>query len=267
MEKCKIGIIGGTGVYQLPGVEQLEKVKVETEYGDVTVNTGTLAGKRVAFLTRHGEKHSIAPSQINFRANIRAMQMLGVKQIFATACSGSMNPDYPSGTFVMMDQFLDFTKNRQASFFYTDGTNDRPIAHVDVTNPYCSRLNDVVVRAGREIGVEVKTGATYCCQEGPRYETAAEIRMFRQLGGDLVAHTQYPEVVLAREAEICYSAIGMVANMAAGIEDEHVSSVDLAKIMEGMFGTAQNLLAEAVRLVDEDEDCWCKHALDEAYLH
>ena len=115
MEKCKIGIIGGTGVYQLPGVEQLEKVKVETEYGDVTVNTGTLAGKRVAFLTRHGEKHSIAPSQINFRANIRAMQMLGVKQIFATACSGSMNPDYPSGTFVMMDQFLDFTKNRQAS--------------------------------------------------------------------------------------------------------------------------------------------------------
>ncbi len=267
MKECKIGIIGGTGVYQLPGVTDLEVIKVETEYGDVNINTGMLGVKRVAFLTRHGENHTIAPGQINFRANIRAMQKLGVKQIFATSCSGSLNPDFPAGTFVMLEQFLEFTKNRAASFFYSDGTGDNRIAHVDVTNPYCDRLNDIVVRAGKEIGIDVKKGATYVCQEGPRYESAAEIRMFRMMGGDLVGHTQYPEVVLAREAEICYSSIGLVANMAAGIEEEHVSSVALNKIMEGMFENVQKLLAKAVELTDEDESCWCQHALDEAYLH
>lgn len=266
MRECKIGIIGGTGVYKLPGVENLEKITVQTEYGEVAVNTGDLGGRHIAFLTRHGENHSIAPGQINFRANIRAMKKLGVRSLIATACSGSMNPAYPEGSFVLLDQFLDFTKNRPASFFAGDVTISDRIAHVDVTHPYCARLGEVIKKAGSEIGINVLDGATYCCQEGPRYESAAEIAMFRQLGGDLVAHTQYPEVVLAREAEICYAAVGLVANMAAGITDDHVSSTELKEIMEGMFTSVQNLLAKAVELIDTEADCWCRHALDNAYL-
>lgn len=266
MAEYKIGIIGGTGIYKLPGIKDLKKITVETEYGNVVVNTGKLGDKNIAFLTRHGENHTIAPSEINFRGNIRAMQLLGVKQIVATACSGSMNPNYPEGSFVLLEQFLDFTKNRPASFYSGERLISDRIAHVDVTHPYCDRLKNAVQRAGKEIGIEVLKGATYCCQEGPRYESDAEIRMFRQMGGDLVAHTQYPEVVLVREAEICYSAIGLVANMAAGIKDEHVSSTELKEIMEGMFSNVQKLLAKTVEVIDENEDCWCKHALENAFL-
>lgn len=266
MEKIRIGIIGGTGIYKLPGIQSLRKEIVETEYGQVIVNIGNLGGKAVAFLTRHGENHSTAPGQVNYRANIRAMQKLGVKQIFATACSGSLNPKYGSGSFVLIDQFLDFTKNRPSSFFYNDGREDRKIAHVDLTHPYCSRLQNVILKAGEELGMEIKTGATYCCQEGPRFETEAEIKMFRVLGGDLVAHTQYPEVALAREAEICYAAIAIVSNMAAGVEDEHVSATELKDNMSQLFEKVQLLLAKSTELLNEDDDCWCKHALADAFL-
>lgn len=265
-ENIKIGIIGGTGIYKLPGIKDIHKTAVETEYGNCMVNTGILAGKRVAFLTRHGERHSTSPGQINYRANIRAMQKLGVKQLFATACSGSLNPEYRVGSYVLLDQFLDFTKNRKASFFENDGTVEKKIAHIDVTHPYCSRLGETIVRAGENLGIPVKKGAVYCCTEGPRFETDAEVKMFRMLGGDLVAQTQYPEVVLAREAEMCYAAIGIVSNMAAGIEEEHVSALDLKCSMADLFDTVQSLLAEAVKLVEEDGDCWCKHALKESYL-
>lgn len=266
MEKIRIGVIGGTGIYKLPGISEMHKETIETEYGQVNVNIGNLGGKAVAFLTRHGEGHSTSPGQINYRSNIRAMQILGVKQIFATACSGSLNPKYGAGSFVLLNQFLDFTKNRPASFFYNDGSEDRKIAHVDLTKPYCKRLEKVILEAGEKLGIEVNTGATYCCQEGPRFETEAEIKMFRALGGDLVAHTQYPEVALAREAEICYAAIAIVSNMAAGVEDEHVSATELTCNMSQLFENVQALLAKSVELLEEDDDCWCKHALEDAFL-
>lgn len=266
MERIRIGIMGGTGIYKLPGITDLKKVKVDTEYGEVIVNVGTLAGKKVAFLTRHGEHHSISPSNINFMANIQAMQKLGVKQLLATACCGSVNPEYGIGSFVLIKQFLDFTKNRKASFFDNDGTVDKKIAHIDLTHPYCDRLGEYVLKAGREINLHVKSGATYCCMEGPRYECAAEIKMFRTLGGDLVAHTQYPEVALAREAEMCYTAIAIVPNMAAGIEDDHVSSRELKRNMSALFETTQSLLTKTVELLPNEEDCWCQHALEEAFI-
>jgi 5'-methylthioadenosine phosphorylase len=265
-KEISIGIIGGTGVYRLPGVESLEKREVRTPYGDVTVNVGTLSGKRVAFLTRHGENHSISPGQINYRANISAMKQLGVRQIFATACSGSLNPEYPGGSFVMLGQFIEFTKNRAESFYTTDGGAVERIAHVDLTKPYCGRLTELVVNAGRELGIDIKTGATYACMEGPRFESDAEIKMLRVLGADLVAQTNYPEVALAREAEICYAAIGIISNMAAGVEDEHVSAADLSDAMSGLFENVQRILAKAVELAGESDDCWCQTALAEAYL-
>lgn len=261
----KIGIIGGTGVYQLPGAQDLAQQAVETPYGTVKVNVGTLAGKRVAFLTRHGEHHSISPGQINYRANIWALKTLGVKQLIATACSGSLNPEYGAGSFVLLDQFIEMVKNRPASFYYNDGSQPHKIAHVDLTHPYCTRLGDVVAEAGKKLGATVKRGATYCCVEGPRFETDAEIKMLRMLGADLVAQTNYPEVALAREAEMCYTAIGLISNMAAGIADEHVSATDLKQNMAAMFEGVQNLLAQAVALLPE-EDCWCQHALADSFL-
>ena len=262
----QIGIIGGTGVYQIPGVENLEKRKVETPYGTVMVNVGTLSGKTVAFLTRHGENHSISPGQINYRANIAAMQALGVKQLIATACSGSLNPKYGTGSFVMLEQFIEMTKNRIDSFYQNDGSRDEKIAHVDMTTPYCGRLSQLVIDAGKKMGIDVQKGATYCCVEGPRFETKAEIEMIQRLGGDLVAQTQYPEVALAREAEMCYAAIGVVSNMAAGIEEEHVSAVELKNAMAELFDTVQKLIAEAVASIDEKDPCWCQTALAESYL-
>lgn len=264
MEPVKIGVIGGTGVYKLPGVKNLEKVMVETDYGTIPVSVGTLKGKRVAFLTRHGESHSISPGQINFRGNIQALQKLGVKQVFATACSGGINPEYSSGTFVAIRQFIEFTKNRRASFFENDGSVDKKIGHVDLTEPYCGRLIDVFKAAGEAIGLEIKDGATYACMEGPRYESSAEIKMLRTLGADLVAHTSYPEQTLAREAEMCYASMGIVANMAAGMEDEHLTTTDVKDNMAKVFDTVQALLVKAVELV-EDDDCWCKHALEDSY--
>ena len=262
----KIGIIGGTGVYKLPGVEDIQKRIVGTEYGTVGVNIGRLGGKEIAFLTRHGENHSTSPGQINYKANIRAMQLLGVKQVIATACSGSMNLEIPAGSFVLLDQFLNFTKNRDDSFFNNDGSQDKKIAHIDLTHTYCGRLGEIIKKAGERLSIPVIQGATYCCVEGPRFETMAEIKMFQILGGDLVAQTQYPEVVLAREAEMCYAAIGIISNMAAGVDDEHVSATDLKMNMNGLFERVQKLLAKTVELLDEEEDCWCKHALSESYL-
>ncbi|MEF9852453.1 MAG: S-methyl-5'-thioinosine phosphorylase, partial [Hydrogenoanaerobacterium sp.] len=256
-ESIKIGIIGGTGVYQLPGVESLTQKVVETPYGIVKVNVGIISGKYVAFLTRHGEHHSISPGQINYRANIWALKTLGVKQIFATACSGSLNPNYGPGTFVLLEQFIEMVKERPASFYYNDGSKPNKIAHVDLTHPYCARLGDVVSNAGKKLGIDVKKGATYCCVEGPRFESDAEIKMLRMFGADLVAQTNYPEVALAREAEMCYTAIGLVSNMAAGISGDHVTATELKESMSAMFENVQKLLAQAVALVP-DEDCWCQ---------
>jgi len=263
--KINIGIIGGTGVYRLPGIEDLNQMIVKTDYGDVCVNVGEISGKQVAFLTRHGENHSTSPGQINYQANIMAMKQLGVKQIIATACSGSLNPRFGTGSLVMLEQFFEMTKNRKASFYENDGTKEYKIAHMDVTHPYCLRLTRKVIEAGKMLGITVGQGVTYCCMEGPRFETDAEIRMLRTLGADLVAQTQYPEVVLAREAEICYAAIGIISNMAAGIESDNVSAKELKANMNKMFDTVQSLLCKVIEIVP-DEECGCQHILEESFL-
>lgn len=264
MENVKIAIIGGTGVDQLPEVKDVKQISVETEYGSVSVKVGSWHGQKIAILTRHGENHSIAPGCINYRANIRALAELGVKQIFATACVGSLNPDYRPGTFVVLRQFLEFTKNRKGSFFDFDGTQkEKAISHVDVTEPYCSRLSNVLLEAGKMAGIDVGDGATYCCMEGPRYETSAEVKMLRMLGGDIAGHTSFPEQVLAREAEICYASIGIVSSMAAGIEDGHITAGVVEDNMEKLFEDVQKILMNAIELTDVEEDCWCKHSLED----
>lgn len=264
MDKIKTGIIGGTGVDKLPGVKNIQQIFVKTEYGDIPVKIGVWNGKRIAILARHGEHHSIAPGCINYRGNIQALKQLGVEQIFTTSCVGSLNPAYRPGTLIVLRQFLDFSKNRKSTFFDFDGTqNNRPISHIDVTNPYCDRLSKILIEAGKSQGFDVKDGATYCCMEGPRYETSAEAKMLRMLGGDIVGHTSFPEQVLAREAEICYASIGIVSCMGAGMEDGPITAEAIEKIMDKMFEDVQKILLKAVDMTDEEEDCTCKHSLQD----
>ena len=260
----RIGIIGGTGIYRLNGIENLHEERVETPFGSVRLNAGCLGGKEVAFLTRHGEHHSIAPNQINYRANLYALKEFGVKTVFATACSGSLNPDYQVGSFVLLEQFLDFTKNRTATFF--ENSADKPISHLDFTEPYCGTLGDAVVKAAESVGENVLRGATYCCMEGPRFETAAEVSMLKMLGGDLVGHTGYPEVVLAREAGMCYCSIGIVSNMAAGIINQSINPKEATDIVSGCLEILQTILSETIKSMPSEFDCACQHAVESAYM-
>ena len=192
-----IGIIGGSGVYEITEKADscTEKV-VETEYGSVTVSILDICSKKVAFIPRHAAGHSIPPHKINYRANIDALKNVGVTQIIATNSVGSMNEEMGPGTFVIPDDFLDFSQNRAKTYY------ENKVVHVDMTEPYCPTLRDILDKSG-----DVILGGTYVCTEGPRFETPAEIKMFKMLGGDLVGMTGVPEVTLARERGICYNSI------------------------------------------------------------
>lgn len=244
-----IGIIGGSGVYEI--AERADSVE-DKRIGDVNVSLLNIAGKRVAFIPRHSGNHSIPPHKINYKANIDALSKLGVTQVIATNTVGSLNLEMPPGSFVLPNDFLDFTHARDKTFF-----NDK-VVHIDVTEPYCKTLNEVISDVG-----DVISGGTYVCTEGPRFETPAEIKMFKILGGDIVGMTGVPEVVLAREREICYSSICIVSNFAAGISDEKLTIDEVFEIMEVKKGELVDLIFETIKNL-EDTDCECRHALDGA---
>ena len=178
-----IGIIGGTGVYDPSIFENIHEESLMTPYGEIDYVQGTYHGKTVIFVARHGKDHTIPPHKINYRANIWGLKKLGVTFIISTTAVGSLNENFKPGHFVLTDQFLDFTKNRITTF-YEGG--DRPVAHLDVTNPYCPELRDILQKVGTEQGLTIHNGGTYVCTEGPRFETPAEIKMFHMLGGDTV---------------------------------------------------------------------------------
>lgn len=246
-----IGIIGGSGVYEITQkADDYTDELVKTDYGEVEVAILEISGKKVAFIPRHASGHSIPPHNINYRANIDALKMLGVTKVIATNSVGSMNPEMPPGSFVIPDDFLDFTQNRPNTFFEDD------VVHVDVTEPYCSSLRDVLSESG-----DVILGGTYVCTEGPRFETPAEIRMFRVLGGDLVGMTGLPEVVLAREREMCYSSVCIVSNYAAGISDASLTIDEVFEIMAEKERDLLELIYNFIKNVDDSLDCTCLHAL------
>lgn len=249
--EARIAIIGGTGVYDPRILTNVGSVEVETPYGKVKVKTGEYRGKRVAFMARHGEDHSVPPHLINYRANIYGLKMLGVKSIFATAAVGSLNPDMKPRDFVFIDQFLDFTKSRPQTFV------EKGVLHLDMTDPYCPALREVLIEAARSLGLSHHTAGTYVCTEGPRFETPAEIRMFRQLGGDLVGMTSVPEVILAREAGMCYATVAMVTNFGAGISPNPLSHQEVVDIMAENVENLRELIMKAISMLDEDRECTC----------
>lgn len=256
----KIGIIGGTGVYDPSILENVRTMETITPYGTVSYKVGDFAGKSIAFIPRHGNKHSIAPHLINYRANIWAMKQIGVRRILATAAVGSLHLPMKLGDFVLVDQFIDFTKQR-VNTFYEGGKGG--VVHVDLTNPYCHSLRAALLEVGTKLGIAIHSSGTYVCTEGPRFETPAEIKMFANWGGHLVGMTNVPEVVLAREAEICYGTIAMVTNFAAGISQSSLTYGEVIQIMKQNTEKLKMLLMNTIKMIDHEENCHCQQALAE----
>lgn len=257
----RTGFITGTGFYTLPNLQTGKSEKVSTHFGKVEVQIASLEGREIAFIPRHGRKHNLAPDEINYRANIFALHKLGVKRILATSVCGSLVQEWPPGTLVLIDQFLNFTSGRADSFYPMEGK----LAHVDVTDPYCPTLHDAMAQAASELGVDIQRGATYACFSGPRFETRAEIEMVRRLEGHLVGQTNYPECVLARELAICYATLGVISNPAAGMSSS-LSANEVMRNLEDLGDTIGRLFERVVGSLPESYDCACRHALDEAFL-
>ena len=258
-----IGIIGGSGVYEITHkADSCTKKLVKTDYGDVEVSILDIFSKKVAFIPRHAAGHNIPPHKINFRANIDALKNVGVTKIIATNSVGSMNLEMPPGSFVIPNDFLDFSQNRAKTFYedpndFLDFSQNRAktfyedkVVHIDVTEPYCSSLSDVLDKSG-----DVILGGTYVCTEGPRFETPAEIKMFKMLGGDLVGMTGVPEVTLAREREMCYASICIVSNYASGISQNNLTIDEVFEMMGEKEVELLELIYNFIKNVDDSTDC------------
>lgn len=206
-------IIGGTGVYEA-GHNNIIK-KVNTKYGEVELDIINIDGEDIVFLARHGKEHSIPPHLINYRANIMALKELGVTHIYSTAAVGSCNENYAPGDIVVIRDFIDFTKSRPMTFY--EGGKEG-VKHVDMSDPYCKEMRDKFYSAAKDFNLDIKGDAVYICTEGPRFETASEIKMYKYIGGDVVGMTNVPEVVLANELDINYSCIGIITNWCTGFK-------------------------------------------------
>lgn len=254
MERMRVAIIGGSGVDATALLEGAGEREIETPFGEVTVEAGTFHGQEIGFLRRHGPGHSVPPHRINYRANIWGLRELGVERLVTTAAVGSLREEMGPGHFVIVDQFLDFTKQR-VSTFHEGGPEG--VVHVDVTDPFCPDLRELLVSHGTSLDIPVHDGGVYVCAEGPRYETAAEIRAFAMLGGDLVGMTVVPEVVLARELGLCYANISSVTNVAAGLTDEPLSHEEVLQAQAGSAQRLEQLLTAVLADIPEERTCPC----------
>lgn len=255
-------LIGGTGVEKL-ALNDRSSLQVETPYGFVALDTGKIGETEIVFLKRHGAKHNCPPHLINYRANIWALKELGIKKILATGAVGSISPDYETGDLVLANQFLDFTKSRPLTYF--EG-GEQGVLHVDVTEPYCPDLRNSIMKGAERSGFRVKNGGVYVCTEGPRFETPAEIKMFRILGGHLVGMTGVPEVVLARELGMCYAVITLVTNQAAGISNQPLTHSEVIATMDLLAKTVAALVENTCKFMDSGQKCYCATGNKEAGL-
>ena len=260
--QAEIGIIGGTGLYDPKLLKNVQEVVVETPYGKPSdsITVGELGGKCVAFLPRHGKKHTIRPTDINVRANIFALKKLGVKRILAPSTVGSLREEYHPGEIVFCDQFIDRTTRREQSFY----TQDR-VCHITVAEPMCPELRENIIAVAKTLGVKMHPTGTYVCIEGPRFSTKAESKMYRQWGADVVGMTLVPECVLAREAEICYASISTVTDYDVW-KDHPVCVDDVIRIMKTNIENVKRIIAETVAKLPKEPACECGEALKGAFV-
>lgn len=243
-------IIGGSGLAKLSALQNTRRQVIRSPYGEPSgaVTFGTLGGREVVFLARHGYGHTIVPHEINYRANIWALRELKVEGVFAIATVGGVRPDLEPGTLVVPDQIIDYTYGRKSTFF--EGAESR-VTHVDFTLPYSARLRAMLLAAAQAVGEPIVDGATYACTQGPRLETAAEIEKIARDGGDVVGMTGMPEAALAREAKLDYAALGVVVNHAAGrgSSRKQIKLEDLESVMGETVLRAVRILEQMLRSV------------------
>lgn len=260
-----LGVIGGSGVYHIEGLENARWVKVDSSFGEPSdeVLLAELAGQPIAFLPRHGRGHRISPSNINYRANIDALKRLGVTDIVSVSAVGSLREDLPPGTFVVVDQFIDRTFAREKSFFGTG-----LVAHVSMAHPVCNRLGDHLFAAATRIGIAAVKGGTYLVMEGMQFSTLAESELYRSWGCDVIGMTNMPEAKLAREAEICYASVAMVTDYDCWHPNHDNVTVDaIVKVLLANADRARSLVKEVAAHRDESaHECSCRSALQYAIL-
>jgi len=262
--QASIGIIGGSGLYSMAGLTSPREIKVRTPFGDPSeaIVLGTLEGKRVAFLARHGRGHRILPGEINYRANIYAMKLLGVERIISVSAVGSLQEELRPGEFLVPDQFVDRTRKRVSTFF-----GEGLVAHVSFAHPTCAQVSAALADASVHCGVKVHRRGTYICMEGPQFSTVAEANMHRQLHFEVIGMTNATEAKLAREAELCYSTIAMITDYDCWHpEHESVTAAQIIALLNQNAENAQRVLREAVRALPADCSCKCGSALQHALV-
>jgi len=262
--KPTIGIIGGSGLYSMPGFERHEERKIDTPWGapsDAYI-VGELGGKEVAFLARHGRGHRLSPSELNFRANIWGMKSLGVERILSLSAVGSLKEEHKPLDFVIPYQFVDRTRGRVSTFF-----GEGLVAHISFAHPIWSHMADIAYAAGRDAGVRVKLGGTYLCMEGPAFSTLAESNLYRSWGMDVIGMTNLQEAKLAREAEMCYTTIAMVTDYDCWHpEHDAVTVNDIIANLTQNAANAAKLVKAAVAAMPDQRNCKCGSALVHALI-
>jgi len=264
MAERLIGIIGGSGLYQMEGLESVREERVQTPFGDPsdTYILGRLQGRPVAFLARHGRGHRLMPSELNFRANIFGFKVLGAEWILSASAVGSMREEVKPLDILIPDQFFDRTVARASTFF-----GNGLIAHVSFADPTCHDLGETLYRVGRRVGATMHQGGTYVCIEGPQFSTRAESRIYRSWGVDVIGMTNLQEAKLAREAEICYATLALVTDYDVWHDtEEDVNVESVIKILLKNVETAKAIIREAVTEIPETRKCFCAHALRDAII-
>jgi len=259
-----VGVIGGSGLYEMEGLEEVQTVSLTTPFGDPSDSLvlGRLEGVKVAFLPRHGKGHRIQPSSLNFRANIYVMKVLGVEWIIGVSAVGSMKEDIHPGDMVIPNQFIDRTVGRPNTFF-----SDGVVCHISFADPVCPHLSQILAQAGHEAGAIVHPGGTYLCIEGPQFSTRAESRLYRTWGVDIIGMTNLPEAKLAREAEICYATIAFATDYDCWHQEaEDVSIGEVLRILALSAKTAKSVIRTALKHLPEKRDCLCATALKYALI-
>lgn len=260
MTKAEIGIFGGTGIYDSGLLKNSEEIAIDTPFGKTSdsITLGTFKGRNLAFLPRHGKKHSLPPHMINYRANIWAFKELGIKRIIAPSAVGSLKEEIKPGDFALPTQFLDFTKSRNGSF-----SKEGRVIHISVAEPFCPELQETIINLAKKECISMHQNCTYVCIEGPRFSTKAESKFFRSTGADVIGMTLVPECQLAREAQMCYVSISTVTDYDVWAEKPVTAKEVLETLSKNVENTKQ-LLSILIEKIPQERHCLCEKALSEA---
>jgi 5'-methylthioadenosine phosphorylase len=278
-----LGIIGGSGLYQIDGIKILDEIAIKTPFGepsDKYIFT-EYKGRKVVFLPRHGKGHKYPPHLINFRANIWGFRKLGVNKILSITAAGGINPNLKPGDFVISDQFIDFTKSRVQTFYegiysknddteikdeVSEFLNNKRVVHIDVTDPFCPEMRDVLIKVCDKNNFPFHQRGVYAATEGPRLETPAEIKFLRLIGADIVGMTLVPEIVLARELKMHFASISVVTNLAAGISQNRLTSDEVVEMMKEKNEQIKTVVLDFIENIPERFNCKCENVLKGAAI-